>query len=432
MNAVAPRRTLAKSLEVIGEFVSADPAAAPVEFVRELARVWKDRGGLLAGKLRHSDRYLDDLLRFQGTPIRSLTPKLVGRTNLREAADVDVLVRLFLSHWKYTGDPHSGTITVPSSDLYEPLLPDAEIEDVCAYVAEQIRNVGAEVRGAAEQASTLPGEDMADLIVKEFREAHSMFVVGAGQTMLVAQPEKALISFRELMDRLWSIEKADQRGRMLIWMLDLGRQWFEDLESRTRFLNVEAVRTRFRALKRFKESVEGVPEARWNWLQSKAVIVLHDTSSRQPAGTSLPAFDPHHVLFSAVPPRWVNLPAFRTLYGDVSKANYTIFLRKERPPEPGGSSESSSSESRQRYVLRYFGNALLGKGHLRGLELIPPGESYTEALGTVFVAAAHFLGLSGIPAEVSIDNLKVSQEQAKEKLQHHGLLLLSLDEFMRF
>ena len=36
---------------------------------------------MVAGKPRHSDRYLDDLLRGQGTLIKSLTPKLVGRTN---------------------------------------------------------------------------------------------------------------------------------------------------------------------------------------------------------------------------------------------------------------------------------------------------------------------------------------------------------------
>src|SRR5262245_5417431 len=95
MNAVASRRNLAKALETIAEDVSADPAEAPVEFVRELHRCWKDRGGLVAGKPRHSDRYLDDLLRLLGTPIKSLTPKLAGRTNLREM-DADVLVRLFL------------------------------------------------------------------------------------------------------------------------------------------------------------------------------------------------------------------------------------------------------------------------------------------------------------------------------------------------
>jgi len=172
MNPAAPRRGLTKSLEVIAEFVSADPAGAPAEFVRELARGWKDRGGLLAGKPRHSDRYLDDLLRLQGTPVRSLTPKLGGRTNLKET-DAEVLVRLFLCHWTYTGEELSrgGMVTAPLPDLYEPMLPGEDIAEVSAYVAGRIKAFiasAAEVRGTVEpaQALTLPGEDLSDLFEK--------------------------------------------------------------------------------------------------------------------------------------------------------------------------------------------------------------------------------------------------------------------------
>src|SRR5215471_3741804 len=131
MNAEASPKVL-ESLQIIARHVSASPADAPVEFVRELAQRWKDRGGYLSGKPRHSDRYLDDLLRWQGTPIRSLTPKLVGRTNLKPA-DADVLIRLFLSHWDYVGDPNSGEITASTADVYQPLLLDAQIEEVCGY-----------------------------------------------------------------------------------------------------------------------------------------------------------------------------------------------------------------------------------------------------------------------------------------------------------
>jgi hypothetical protein len=241
------------------------------------------------------------------------------------------------------------------------------------------------------------------------------------------------------MDRLWDVEKNDARQRMLIWMLELGRQNF-DGESVSRFLNVEAVLSRFKALKRFKESAT---EGRWNWLQSRAVIVLHDTSGSAGSGGSglLPRFDPHHVLFSAVPPKWFGSPEFQTLYGDgrISEANYTIFLRKTPDRSTGerrGSPDESSSGSRQRYQLRYFGHASLkssdeSKGEIRGLQLIPPGESYTEALGTVFMAAAQLLGLQGIPADGSIDNFKISQAQSKEKLEHHGFVLLRLDDFMK-
>jgi len=438
MNAEASPKVL-ESLQIIARHVSASPADAPVEFVRELAQRWKDRGGYLSGKPRHSDRYLDDLLRWQGTPIRSLTPKLVGRTNLKPA-DADVLIRLFLSHWDYVGDPNSGEITASTADVYQPLLLDAQIEEVCGYVAERISEIGVEARGEVESgvASPLPGQDMYDLVPAEFQQSAALFVVGAGKTMLVARPEDALIGFRNLINRFWDIERADGQERILVWTLDLGRQDFDDPESRLRFINVEELISRFKALKRFKE---GVTEARWNWLQARTVIVLHDTRSVRPDFPRLPAFDPHHVLFSAIPPRWAGSPEFIALYGRerLQETIYTIFFKKmaEASSGPRGLSDQTVSHGSQDYELRYFGHALLksdetGERQSRGLKLNAPGRSYVEALGTVFIAATHMLGLGNPLGELSIDGMKIDPAHAIEKLRHHGFLLLRLNEFMEF
>jgi hypothetical protein len=438
MNSAASPKVL-QSLEIIAQYVPASATEAPAEFVIGLAQRWKERGGLLAGKPRHSDRYLDDLLRGLGTPIRSLTPKLVGRTNLKPA-DADVLVRLFLSHWDYIGDPHSGEIGARSADLYKPLLSGTEIEGVCGYVAERMSAVGVEARNGAESgmALSMPGQDTIDLIATEFQEAAAYFTIGAGQTVLVPRPEMALIGFRNLMNKLWIIDEADGRERILIWALDLGRQDFEDPESRLRFMNVEALISRFKALKRFKESVT---EARWNWLQSKTVIVIHDTRSVRPDVPRLPAFDPHHVLFSAIPPRWAGSPEFLALYGSerLQETNYTIFLRRlaEDSSAAGELSDQIASRVHQHYELRYFGHALLeseetGERQFRGLKLSAPGRSYVEALGTVFVAASHILGLRSTSADMSIDGMKIDPAHAIEKLRHHGFLLLRLEEFMTF
>jgi hypothetical protein len=423
MNSVPSHKNVAESLEVIAKYVAVSPADEPAQFVVDLAQEWKERGGNVAGKSRHSDRYLDDLLRANGRLIRSLTPKLGGRTHLRPG-DADVLVRTFLSHWDYIGDPHSGEIAARSADLYMPLLPDEEIEGICAYVAERIATVGAEVRGAAELGAMQLGHDSSDLIVEEFQDSAAYFQIGAGQTLLITNPEAVLLGFRNLMNRLWAIDSTDRLERILIWTLDLGRQDFEDAESRLRFMNVEALISRFKALKRFKESRS---EERWNWLQSRAVIVLHDTRSGRPDVPWLPAFDPHHVLFSAIPPRWAGSAEFLTLYGTerLQETNYTIFLKRTIDGE------------QPRHELRYFGHALLKSSdkddlQRRALRLNPPGRSYAEALGTVFEAAACTLGLRNIPAELSIDGMKISSDHAIEKLRHHGLLLLRLDEFMRF
>jgi hypothetical protein len=418
---------LMDSFGVIAEFVSSSATDEPTQFVLDLAHRWKERGGTVAGKPRHSDRYLDDLLRSLGTPIKSLTPKLVSRTHLKPA-DAGVLVRLFLSHWDYVGH-RSGEIAAGSADLYRPMLSDQEIEKVCDYIVDRISTVGPESRNSAERAAELSpsGQDMYDLIATEFQKSSALFTVGAGQTLLVVRPELALIGFRDVVNRFWRSDKADGQDRILIWILDLGRQDFDDPESRSRFMNVEALISRFKALKRFKESVT---EARWSWLQSKTVIVLHDTHGGRPDVPWLPTFDPNHVLFSAIPPRWAGSPEFLALYGTerLHETNYTIFLRK--PAE-------SSLDDGENYELRYFGNALLksdekGGRHPRGLQLNAPGRSYTEALGTVFVAATQILGLRNAPVGLTIDGMKINRAHAVEKLRHHGFLLLRLDEFMRF
>jgi hypothetical protein len=426
------------ALEIIGRFVTATADHEPVRFVLELARSWKERGGFVAGKPRHSDRYLDDLLRGQGTPVKSLTPKLAGRTNL-QPADGEKLVRLFLSHWDYLGDQPGGADG--STGRYRPMVVTDEIERVSRLVSERIAEVGPEGRGtaAAGLVSVVPGQGITDNIVTEFRKSRAIFTVGPGQTVLVTKPEKALLGFRELMNRLWAVDRADDQERLLIWILDLGRQDFDDDEARRRFLNVEAVISRFKALRLFKEADA---EARWNWLQSRSVIVLHDTLRAKPAVAALPAFDPNHVLFSAVPPRWLLLPEFRTLYGSeferLDQSVYEVFLRRSAE----GSSNAvklpndAPAPQREHHELHYFGYALFrsdktDEREVRGLELAAPGRSYVEALGTVFAAAAQKLGLRGPPTKLSVDGMEIDSTHACESLRHHGFHLLRLEEFAK-
>jgi hypothetical protein len=275
------------------------------------------------------------------------------------------------------------------------------------------------------------------LIATEFKESVVLFTVDAGQTPFGAGPELALIGFRDMVNRLWAVDEADDEARILVWTLDLGRQDFDDLESRLKFMNVESLTSRFAALRRLHERVT---EARWNWLQSGTVIVLHDTRSGRPEVPRLPAFDPHHVLFSATPPRWASTREFHRLYGieRLHETSYSIFLRKsdQKALPRGHLSSEISSPVHHGYQLRYFGDALLpdekGSRQARSLQLIEPGRSYTEALGTVFVAATRTLGFRNIPTVLSIDAMTIDPDHAIEKLRHHGFLLLRLEEFMRF
>jgi hypothetical protein len=76
----------------------ADAATDPEQFVRDVHKGWKEAGGLLSGKPRHSDRFLDDRLKTAKTPVRSLTPKLVGKTRIK-VDDAEKLLRFLLGNW---------------------------------------------------------------------------------------------------------------------------------------------------------------------------------------------------------------------------------------------------------------------------------------------------------------------------------------------
>jgi hypothetical protein len=442
MISVASQEKILESLGKIREQVTApDPAEKPSQFVLDLAKAWKERGGTVAGKPRHSDRYLDDLLKRLGTQVRSLTPKLAGRTQLR-AADAGALVHLFLSHWDYSGDPNSSEIGARSADLYTPLLTGAEIEGVCGYIENRILSFGPDNRSdavvevAAEQS--LPGYDAIELMVTEFQKSVAYFTIGPEQIVHTPDPKGALIGFRNLVQRFWTIDKADNEKRILIWSLDLGRLDFDDLESRMRFLNVRRLATRFDAMKQFKEAEA---EERWDWLQSRTLIVLHDSRSVRPEVPILPAFFPHHVLFSAIPPRWFGTLEFTALYGQqgerIGQATYTVSMCRspDAIPQQTFPEKISSEDANSNCELRYFGYALLPDNkaapQARCLELIPPGLSYVEALGTVFVAAENILG-SRIPTtRLSIDGMKIDPAHALEKLQYYGFRLLRLEEFLQ-
>jgi hypothetical protein len=125
----------------------------------------------------------------------------------------------------------------------------------------------------AEQA--LPGERLSELLPRYYKECDALITVSPEHT-LITRPNTELVGFRDLMDTFWAIEQSDGKARPLIWVLDLGRQKFNDLDSRMRFLNVQRLLTRFKALKLFEEEKS---RERWNWLQSRAIIIILNTRS---------------------------------------------------------------------------------------------------------------------------------------------------------
>jgi hypothetical protein len=398
-----------------------NPAADPALFVRTLGRSWKERGGTIGGKRRHSDRQLSELLKSQGTVVKSLTPKLAGKTKFKPS-DVSALVRLFLSHWDYLGNSEDGDNSrfVAEGDLYRPMLSDDEIEEVCRYVEHRMSESNANHREEANLVMWpfVNGEDSRELIPARFQDSDAIFTISSKRTLITPEPTTALIGFRNLMNDLFTVDMRDDRTRMLVWILDLGTLDFEDYDARLRFLNVESLMSRFTALKVFKEAIA---EARWNWLRSRVVIMLRDLHTFGQKFTGISALAAQHFLFSAIPSDWARSSEFHALCGNnfehLDEQTYSVFLTR----------------SADHCHFRYFAHGLFlpddgGDRQLRGLELPSAGRDYEVAFETVYKAAACALGLDGVLNAFSIDDCKI----AISELRGQGFSLLSLDAFVNF
>jgi len=250
------------------------PVAEPAQFVLALHRSWKERGGTVAGKARHSDRQLNELLVKQGSVVRSLTPKLAGKTRLKPH-DARALLRLFLSHWDYVGNSENRNDfqSIATSDHYEPMLSDSQIDEVSRYVVDRMSESETDAIGVRDNADAVSspsmiGEDTANLIAAEFQESDALFTISSERTLIVADPTQALVRFRDLFTNLFVIDREDSRTRILIWILDLGGLEFDNHEARLRFLNVDSLISQFSALKVLKDQQA---EARWDWLQSRPI-----------------------------------------------------------------------------------------------------------------------------------------------------------------
>ena len=108
------------------------------------------------------------------------------------------------------------------------------------------------------------------LIPEIFKASHGLITVSTQHTLIVQNPKNQLIGFAKLMNEFWDIERADDRKRPLIWVLDYGQHTYAE-KSRMKYLNVRDLLTRLDALKRFEDHHS---RERWEWMKLLAVIIL--------------------------------------------------------------------------------------------------------------------------------------------------------------
>jgi hypothetical protein len=282
--------------------------------------------------------------------------------------------------------------------------------------------------GGPEVAGAMPGTDTADLIAAEFKKSAALITVSTQQTLIVAQPDFKFVGFVRLVSRLIAIDAADEGERILVWILDQGYRNIQDFGSRVRFENVDELARRFKVL-RFFEDREA--QARWDWLKSRALVVLRDPVSGA-HDKALPDFSARRLLLEAIPIPWIGAANFRALYGrnfeHLNEANYTIFLDGSDDSAVGDRSSDGDERDRGR-DMRCYAHAKFapdggGDHQVRGIELPCPGNEYEVAFRTVYAAATDFLGLRRSVGHA------IDAKKAAEELQSLGFLLLRLDEFV--
>ena len=424
----------------------ADPHEKPAQFVRDLAQLWKNRGGKFEGKARHSERYLRDVLENLGTPVRSLAPKLKGTTRL-QPGDAEGLVHLFLSYWKYIGEPTDQPLVEGKN--YQPMFDKHRIREISSYIRQTMTDMKAAAEDEDESISTdeptaknllLPGQDAGHLTETEFQNADAMFTVSSGRTLIGTgspRTSEGLVHFRNLMTSLWDIERSDKKGRVLVWILDY-TIWgweLEDAGSRSRYHNVRALIERFKALTEFPDKHADVGE-RWNWLQTHAVIIMYGTRPRRAESSildpQLAKLQQHHILFSALPDRWARSNEFHALYGHNSapqEGTYSVFAHE---PDDDRASTRITSAADHEIEFSYFAHAQISVGkdyntthHARSLVLRPPGWSYEVAYRFAYAAASHFVRPGHTRQDPKIGTAAVAG------LQQLGFSFLTPDEFVK-
>lgn len=402
----------------------ANPVENPAQFVRDLVRQWKDDGGKLAGKPRHSDRYLEEQLSAQGNRVRSLTPKLVGKTNINPT-DGNVLVRLVLSKWPVLG-PDAEEVQ------YEALLSKTELDALGDYIEDRIEQPAAQITIPASEAvegsirDELPGLPNAELIAKLYKDCDALITVAPEQVFVASGPGTELIGFKNLLNLLRKIEFTDQKQRPLIWVLDLGGPSMEDLSTRRKYINVQQLIIRFKSLVHYKDPHS---EELLDWLNSRAAIVLLDTYGdwrKKVSLGKLPNFFPHHATLTSTTTDWMASSNFRALFGhDLNEDRM-----RQRVFQVFFNASSAWSDSNVKEELRYVGYGSFKKssGDMvgRGLELPPLPARYTEAFNTICVASASMLKIKMAPPEPFLH----TEEEAIKQLEYLAFRLLNVEDFI--
>lgn len=368
--------------------------------------------------------------------VRSLEPKLAGRTNLGRG-DAKILFELFLSRWHrgenigeekpYVSDGMNGLVEA----LLDTLYPKSELNNSGGILLPDRRD------RTAKQANKPIVQDLGPVFLGLFEESDALITVS--RTRTISDSPDQIRLFQCLIDDFRKIDDRKKRDRLLIWIVDLGRRHL-DVDALQALKNIESLAFQFRALALvdYPKNIE-----RWNWLRNRAIILFGGLRLAEidscykiiglpidEIDLDIPWFNSGHLFLIDTPDRWTSGNEFRLLYGeqleDLGERAFSIHLRI------GGWEESIYSQEGEKAELRYFGLAPPdnnfeggdGNRQRRLIELSPPSRRHNDAFWIAYSAASFRLGGQHL---VGIGD---AQGNALAHLRHHNFAVLKVSEFL--
>jgi len=422
-----------------------------IELTCNLHRRWVENGKQAKGKLRHSVRYLAELLNMTNREVKSLRSKLLGETNVWPD-DAENLIRTYLEHWSYTGDEDTN---VARPENYDPFK-EIDVGNVTAAILAvlfpalsapedtkirpiRLKSMKATEKKHKELRSTW------EILPSLFPACDAMITASPGNAVVTSDPVEATLGFRTLMDVLRhsdSESRKDQTDGLLIWIADRGGRRFSDRDGLARFHSSRSLASHFKALAEFDPNDKNRQEL-WGWLHERSVVVLGSLRPDEidkcygDIETELQSelleeadLQPGRIILGDIPPSWFTDDNFKKLYGTdrdkLEQRTYNIFFRRE-----GWDGHENDPEAVSQ--LRYFGFAPPKEGETSrddgrpeafGAELPSPEQVYDRAFKMVYQAARQRLSREKdqSPSHDALTSLI--------HLRHMNFAVLRLDQFI--
>ena len=401
--------------------------------VRAFYDRWVELGGTNDG---HRVRSVKRMRAWLGkdNQIRSLEPKLSGKTNLKRE-DATKLFRLFLSKW-HRGNKLGNEKPYVDGDL-DPML--ERLLNAFYPANDQNRTnkfLLPDKKNANEQSTQEPQNNALreGITVLEELFEESDAVITVSRTRTVSDVPDAIKRFQELMDRFREIDGSDNRQRILMWIVDIGRRTSDDPKALLALRNLDALAFQFRAI-----ALADHPERieRWRWLEKSAVILVGSIKRNEmvrfyeKVGFSISQTDmtmpwvyTNLLLLSETPDEWAKAQELRLLYGQELE-------RLEERAFSIHANRSGWNDSRTQ-KLRYIGFeppmddkfAINSEAPRHAIELPSPSRRHDEAFEQAYAAACYRM-------QVNLESFDdCFPAQSFGHLMHYNFIVLKLNEFL--